>query len=53
MVGLWSNAEIRVRLHISAATAKTHVSRLITRLEAPDRAQLVTIAYESSFVTPG
>ncbi|MCI3240587.1 response regulator [Streptomyces spinosisporus] len=48
-----SNAEIAVRLHISAATAKTHVSRLLTKLDARDRAQLVVIAYESGLVTPG
>ncbi|MBY8343037.1 response regulator transcription factor [Streptomyces spinosirectus] len=48
-----SNAEIAVRLHISAATAKTHVSRLLTKLNARDRAQLVVIAYESGLVTPG
>ena len=39
--------------HISAATAKTHVSRLLTKLNARDRAQLVVIAYESGLVTPG
>jgi DNA-binding NarL/FixJ family response regulator len=42
-----SNAEIAERLHMSGATAKTHVSRLLTKLDARDRAQLVVIAYES------
>ena len=42
-----SNAEIAERLHMSGATAKTHVSRLLTKLAARDRAQLVVIAYES------
>jgi DNA-binding NarL/FixJ family response regulator len=42
-----SNAEIAERLHMSAATAKTHVSRLLTKLAARDRAQLVVAAYES------
>jgi len=37
----------------SAATAKTHVSRVMGKLEARDRAQLVVIAYESGLVTPG
>jgi DNA-binding NarL/FixJ family response regulator len=49
----WSNAEIGQRLHISAATAKTHVSRLLMKLGAHDRAQLVMIAYETGLVTPG
>jgi len=48
-----SNAEIATRLHISATTAKTHVSRLLTKLDARDRAQLVVIAYETGLVTPG
>jgi DNA-binding NarL/FixJ family response regulator len=36
----------------SLATIKTHVSRLLTKLSARDRAQLVVVAYESGFVTP-
>lgn len=46
-----SNAEIADRLHMSPATAKTHVSRLLMKLAARDRAQLVVIAYESGLVT--
>ncbi|HEY3925928.1 MAG TPA: response regulator transcription factor [Acidothermaceae bacterium] len=53
VAGGWSNAEIGERLHISAATAKTHVSRLLMKLNAHDRAQLVMIAYETGLVTPG
>ncbi len=53
VAGGWSNAEIGVRLHISPATAKTHVSRLLMKLDAHDRAQLVMIAYETGLVTPG
>jgi DNA-binding NarL/FixJ family response regulator len=53
VAGGWSNAEIGERLHISAATAKTHVSRLLMKLSAHDRAQLVMIAYETGLVTPG
>jgi len=44
-----SNTEIAERLHMSAATAKTHVSRLLMKLAARDRAQLVVVAYETGF----
>jgi DNA-binding NarL/FixJ family response regulator len=53
VAGGWSNAEIGERLHISAATAKTHVSRLLMKLDAHDRARLVMIAYQTRLVTPG
>lgn len=52
VAGGWPNTEIGERLHISAATAKTHVSRLLMKLQAHDRAQLVMIAYETGLVTP-
>jgi DNA-binding NarL/FixJ family response regulator len=42
-----SNSEIAERLHISTATTKTHVSRLLMKLAARDRAQLVVMAYET------
>jgi DNA-binding NarL/FixJ family response regulator len=48
-----SNGEIAERLVISPATAKTHVSRIMMKLGARDRAQLVAIAYESGLVQPG
>lgn len=48
-----SNAEIAEQLFMSHATAKTHVSRLLTKLDARDRAQLVVAAYEAGVVTPG
>jgi DNA-binding NarL/FixJ family response regulator len=47
-----SNADIAARLNISAATAKTHVSRVLMKLHAHDRAQLVIVAYESHLITP-
>jgi len=47
-----SNDEIADRLVISKATAKTHVSRIMGKLDARDRAQLVVVAYESGLVTP-
>jgi DNA-binding NarL/FixJ family response regulator len=48
-----STAEIAGRLFLSPLTSKTHVSRIMTKLDARDRAQLVVIAYESGLVTPG
>lgn len=52
-VGL-SNAEIGERLYISPATAKTHVSRAMAKLDARDRAQVVVFAYDSGIVSaPG
>ncbi len=48
-----SNGEIADTLFMSYATAKTHVSRLLTKLGARDRAQLVILAYESGVVSPG
>ena len=48
-----SNSEIAQRLVVSPATSKTYVSRVLAKLGARDRAQLVAIAYETGFVTPG
>lgn len=48
-----SNAEIGSALFISPATAKTHVSHVMLKLGARDRAQLVVTAYESGLVAPG
>jgi DNA-binding NarL/FixJ family response regulator len=47
-----SNAEIAQQLYVSPATAKTHVARLLMKLDASDRAQLIVAAYESGLVTP-
>ncbi|MGH1490877.1 MAG: response regulator transcription factor [Acidimicrobiales bacterium] len=48
-----NNAEIADRLFISPLTAKTHVSRIMSKLAARDRTQLVVMAYETGLVTPG
>jgi DNA-binding NarL/FixJ family response regulator len=48
-----ANHEIGAALFVTPATAKTHVSRLLTKLGARDRAQLIVTAYESGLVTPG
>ena len=48
-----TNAEIGDRLFMSPATARTHVSRILTKLGARDRTQLVVMAYESGLVHPG
>jgi DNA-binding NarL/FixJ family response regulator len=48
-----NNAEIGERLVVSPATAKTHVSRAMTKLHVRDRAHLVVIAYETGLVRPG
>ncbi|MFJ6843356.1 response regulator [Streptomyces griseoluteus] len=48
-----NNSEIADALGLSPLTAKTHVSRMMGKLGARDRAQLVIMAYESGLVTPG
>jgi DNA-binding NarL/FixJ family response regulator len=53
VAGGLTNSEIAVRLYMSPATARTHVSRAMTKLGARDRAQLVVLAYETGLVRPG
>ena len=48
-----SNDEIAAELVISPATVRTHVGRIMVKLDAHDRAQLVVAAYESGLVKPG
>lgn len=48
-----SNTDIADQLVISPHTAKTHVNRVMTKLQAHDRAQLVILAYENGLLSPG
>lgn len=48
-----SNDDIAGKLVLSPATVKTHVSRIMTKLDVRDRVQLVILSYESAMVTPG
>jgi DNA-binding CsgD family transcriptional regulator len=47
-----SNAELAVRFALSEATVKTHVARILAKLQLRDRAQAVVVAYESGLITP-
>ncbi len=48
-----SNTELAARLYVSMATVKTHIGRLLAKLQARDRAQLVIAAYEAGLIIPG
>jgi len=48
-----SNAELAANLHLSDATVKTHVARILSKLSLRDRAQAIVVAYETGLVTPG
>ncbi|MCO1658468.1 response regulator transcription factor [Pseudonocardia sp. S2-4] len=48
-----SNAEIAARLHISEATVKVHVGRVLGKLDLRDRARAVVFGYENGLIRPG
>jgi DNA-binding NarL/FixJ family response regulator len=48
-----SNAELAATLHLSETTVKTHVTRILTKLDLRDRAQAIIVAYETGLITPG
>jgi len=48
----FGNGEIAARLAVTPATVKTHIGSALTKLDARDRAELVTLAYETGFVVP-
>lgn len=48
----FTNPQIAVRLHLSEGTVKTHVGRILTKLDLRDRVQIVIFAYEHGLVTP-
>jgi DNA-binding NarL/FixJ family response regulator len=48
-----SNTEIASRLYLSDATVKSHVARILQKLELRDRAQVIVYAYESGLIRPG
>ena len=53
IAGAMSNSEIAHELHVSETTVKTHVARILMKLDLRNRVQAVVVAYESGLITPG
>jgi DNA-binding NarL/FixJ family response regulator len=49
----YSNQQIANHLFVGETTVKTHVTRILTKLDLRDRVQVVVLAYESGMITPG
>ncbi len=52
LAGGLSNTELAAALQLSEATIKTHITRILTKLQLRDRVQAVVVAYETGLVTP-
>ena len=48
-----NNSELAAQLHLSEATIKTHVARILSKLDLRDLVQAVVLAYETGLVQPG
>ena len=52
LAGGLSNTELAGALQLSEATVKTHITRILTKLQLRDRVQAVVVAYQTGLVTP-